>query len=96
MVVVAIKTLQALSDLYNKNKFYGSKKESGKESCKEGSQEGCEEGSSKEEGRKEDSKACLIANLQLFFQKRSITPMMLLFFLIQLQFLCTTLKKCLR
>lgn len=35
MIVVAIKTLQALSDLYNKNKFYGSKEESSKESCKE-------------------------------------------------------------
>ena len=74
MVVVAIKTLQALSDLYNKNKFYGSKKESGKESCKEGSQEGCEEGSSKEEGRKEDSKACLIANLHCSFRKEASLP----------------------
>ncbi len=56
MIVVAIKTLQALSDLYNKNKFYGSKEESSKESCKE---EGCKEESCKE-GSKEDSKACLI------------------------------------
>ena len=48
MIVVAIKTLQALSDLYNKNKFYGSKEESSKESCKE-------------EGSKEEvSKACLV------------------------------------
>lgn len=70
MVVVAIKTLQALSDLYNKNKFYGSKKESGKESCKEGSQEDCKEGSSKKEGRKEDSKACLIATLQFSIRKK--------------------------
>lgn len=74
MVVVAIKTLQALSDLYNKNKFYGSKKESGKESCKKSSQEGCEEGSSKKEGRKEDSKACLIANLHCSFRKEASAP----------------------
>ena len=74
MIVVAIKTLQALSDLYNKNKFYGSKKESGKEGCKEGCEESSKEGSSKKEGRKEDSKACLIATLHCSFRKEASLP----------------------
>ena len=72
MIMVVIKILQALSDLYNKNKFYGSKKESSKEGSKEGSQEGCKEGY-KESCKEEVSKARIVAPCG--HQIKSLTPM---------------------